>query len=43
LPKPKKQTAGPMKSLRPLTLSTGLRKLLSMVTVHRIQYNVQGV
>ena len=39
MPKPKKP-AGPMNSLRPLTLSNGSRKILSMITLHRIQDNV---
>ena len=28
---------GPLKSLRPLTLSNGVRKLLSLITLHRIE------
>ena len=31
---------GPLKSIRPLTLSNGVRKLLSLITLNRIQYRI---
>ena len=33
---------GPLKSLRPLTLSNGVRKLLSLITLHRIGYKIDS-
>ena len=41
LQKPKK-TPGPMKSLRPLTLLNGARKILSMLTLKRIQVQINN-
>ena len=39
LPKPGKEE-GPIKNLRPITLLNGMRKILSLITLSRIEHKI---